>query len=108
MSPTTLDKWFRKVTTDDTGLTRRPDVVRVSEHKDEVRWIGHGYFRSQFRVSVYKEVDRPTHDSIKREQALTKVTSVFVTQYNIPIDTQSGCGQESNTSLSRFLVRTTT
>jgi hypothetical protein len=70
MSPTVLDKWFKKVTTDDTGLTRRPDAVHVSEHKDEVRSIGHGYFQSQLRVSVYREVDRPTHDSIKRQPAL--------------------------------------
>jgi hypothetical protein len=30
--------------------------------------IAHGYFQSQFRVQAYKEVDRPTHDSIKRER----------------------------------------
>jgi hypothetical protein len=47
----------------------------------------HGYFQSQFRVSLYKEVDRPTHESIKREQVLTTVTNDFMTQYTIPIDT---------------------
>ncbi len=36
--PTALDKWLKKVTTDDTGLTRPPDVVCVSGHKDEVRF----------------------------------------------------------------------
>ncbi len=85
--PTVLDKWLKKMTTDDTGLTRPPDVVCVSGHKDEVRSIDHGYFQSQFRVSVYKEVGRPTHDSIKREQVLTKVTNVLMTWYIIPIDT---------------------
>jgi hypothetical protein len=75
MSPTTLDKWLKKTTPDDTGLTRPPVVTRVSAHKDEVRSIVHGYFQSQFRVSLYKEVDRPTHDSIKREQTLSTVTN---------------------------------
>ncbi len=34
--PTTLDKWLKKTTPDDTGLTRPPVVMRVSAHKDEV------------------------------------------------------------------------
>ena len=85
--PTPLDKWLKKATPDDTGLTRPPPVARLSTHKDEVRSIDHGYFQSQFRVSVYKEVDSPTHDSIKREQALTKETNPFMSQYTIPIDT---------------------
>ena len=67
------------MTQDDTGLTRPPATTCVSTHKDEVRSIDHGYFQSQFRVSVYKEVGRPTHDSIKREQTLVKVTNVFMT-----------------------------
>jgi hypothetical protein len=56
MSPTTLDKWLKKATPDDTGLTRPPAVARVIVHKDEVRSIVHGYFQSQFRVPVYKVV----------------------------------------------------
>ena len=36
-SPTVLEKWLKKVTPDDTGLTRPPVVMRVSAHKDEVR-----------------------------------------------------------------------
>ena len=87
MSPTDLDKWLKKATLDDTGLTRPPAAVLVSTHKDEVRSIDHGYIQSQFRVPVYKEVGRPTHDSIKREQVLTKVTNAFMVQYTIPIDT---------------------
>ena len=87
MPPTPLDNWLKKATPDDTGLTRPPVVIRVSTHKDEVRSIVHGYFQSQFRVPVYKEVVRPTHGSIKPEQALTKVTNAFMTQYTIPIDT---------------------
>jgi hypothetical protein len=87
MSPTDLDTWLKKTTLDDTGLTRPPAVALVSTHKDEVRSIDHGYFQSQFRVPVYKEVGRPTHDSIKREQVLTKVTNAFMVQYTIPIDT---------------------
>ena len=59
MSPTALDKWLKKTTSDDTGLTRPPA----------------------------EEVGRPRHDSIKREQVLTKVTNVFMTQYSIPTDT---------------------
>ncbi len=39
MPPTTLDNWLKKATPDDTGLTRPPAAVRVSEHKDEVRSI---------------------------------------------------------------------
>ena len=87
MPPTPLDNWLKKATPDDTGLIRPPAAARVSAHKDEVRSIAHGYFQSQFRVPVYKDVGRPTHDSIKREQALTKVTNVFMTQYSIPTDT---------------------
>ena len=56
--PATLDKWLKKATPDDTGLTRPPTVSRVSTHKDEFRSIDHGYFQSQFRMSVYKEVGR--------------------------------------------------
>ena len=59
MSPTSLDKWLKMATIDDTGLTRPPVVASVSAHKDEVRTIDHGYFQSQFRVTVYTEVDRP-------------------------------------------------
>ena len=87
MPPTPLDNWLKKATPDDTGLIRPPAAARVSAHKDEVRSIAHGYFQSQFRVPVYKDVGRPTHDSIKREQALTKVTNVFMAQYRIPTDT---------------------
>ena len=54
MSPTDLDKWLKKATLDDTGLTRPPAAVLVSTHKDEVRSIDHGYIQSQFRVPVYK------------------------------------------------------
>jgi hypothetical protein len=46
-------------------------------------------------VLVYKGVDRPTHDSIKRERALVKVTNAFMTQYTIPIETNQ---------LSKFLL----
>ena len=82
MPPTSLGKWLKKVTPDDAGLTRPPAVVRVSSHKHEVRSIAQGYFQSQFRVTVYKEVVRPTHDSIKRERALTKVTNAFWTVHH--------------------------
>ena len=85
--PTVLDKWLKKAKRDDTGLTRPPLVMRVSTHKDEVRSIVHGYFQSQFRVSVYKVVGRPTQVSIQREEALTTVTNAFMAQYTIPIDT---------------------
>ncbi len=37
MHPTEVDKWLKKATSDDTGLTRPPAVVRVSGHKDEVQ-----------------------------------------------------------------------
>ena len=85
--PTPVDKWLKKATRDDTGLTRPPVGMRVSAHKDEVRSIVHGYFQSQFRVPVYKVVRRPTQASIQREEALTTVTNAFMTQYTIPIDT---------------------
>jgi hypothetical protein len=85
MSHIPLDKWLKKATPDDTGLTWPPVVTRV--HKDEVRSILHGYFQSQSRVPVYKEVDRPTHDSIKQEQTLVKVTNIFMSQYIILKDT---------------------
>ena len=95
MSPTALDKWLKKATPDDTGLTRPPVVERVSTHKDEVRSIVHGYFQSQFRVPVYKVGGRPTQTSIQREQALTTVTNTFMAQYTIPIDTNRGLIRES-------------
>ena len=41
--PTALDKWLKKATSDDTGLTRPPVAMRVSAHKDEVRSIVHGF-----------------------------------------------------------------
>ena len=85
MPPTGLDKWLKKATPDDTGLTRPPVAMRVSAHKDEVRSIVHGYFQSQFRVSVYKVVGRTTQPSIQREEALTTVTNAFMAQYTIPI-----------------------
>jgi hypothetical protein len=52
MPPTALDKWSKKETPDDTGLTRPPAVERISAHKDEVRSIAHGYLQSQLRVPV--------------------------------------------------------
>ncbi len=66
--PTALDKWLKKATSDDTGLTRPPVTMRVSAHKDEVRSIVHGYFQSQFRVSVYEVVGRSRQDSIQRRE----------------------------------------
>jgi hypothetical protein len=38
-------------------------------------------------VVGYKHVDRPTHDSQKREEGLEKVTNVFMEQYTLPTDT---------------------
>ncbi len=61
----------------DKGLIRPPVSVRVSTHKNEVRSIPRGYFQNQFRVPVYKQVGRPTHDSQKREEDVEKVTNVF-------------------------------
>jgi hypothetical protein len=84
-----MDKWLKKTTPDDTGLTRPPAEARVSTHKDEVRSIGYGYFQSQFRVSWYKVVVRQTHDSIKREQDLTKVTNTFMSQYTWTIEVET-------------------
>ncbi len=40
--PTVLDKWLKKPTPDDTGLTRPPVVMLVSAHKDEIRSIVQG------------------------------------------------------------------
>ncbi len=103
--PTSLDKWLKKATPDDTGLTRPPTVSRVSTHKDEVRSIDHGYFQSQLRVPVYKEVGRPTQDSIKRQQTMVKVTNVFMTQYIIPIDTNQLSKLPSRTDVEVWLMR---
>jgi hypothetical protein len=38
-------------------------------------------------VSSYKQVDRPTHDSQKREDSVEKLTNVFMEQYTLPTDT---------------------
>jgi len=78
---------LKKATTDDTGLTRPPASVRVSAHKNDVRSIDRGYFQRQFRVTVYKQVGRPTHDSQKREEALEDVTNDSMEQYKLPTDT---------------------
>jgi hypothetical protein len=46
-----------------------------------------GYFQNQFRVTSYKHVGRPTQDSQKRDEALEKVTNVFMEQFTLPTDT---------------------
>jgi hypothetical protein len=84
---TMMVKWLKKATPDDKGLTRPPCSVCVSVHKNEVRSIARGYFQNRFKVSVYKQVGRPTHDSQKREDALEKVTNIFMEQYTLPTDT---------------------
>jgi hypothetical protein len=82
-----MDRWLQKAKEGDKGLTRPPASARVSQHKNEVRSIARGFFQSQFRVSAYKPVGRPTHDSQKREDAVEKVTNVFMEQYTLPRDT---------------------
>ena len=72
-----MDKWLQKTKPGDKGLTRPPASGHISTHKNEVRSIARGYFQNQFRVTSYKQVGRPTHDSIKRQQALGKVTNDF-------------------------------
>jgi hypothetical protein len=81
-----MDMWLKKTTPGDKGLTRPPSV-RVSTHKNEVRSIPHGYFQNRFKVPLYKQVGRPTHDSQKREETLEKVTNAFMEQYTLPTDT---------------------
>ena len=66
-----MNKWLKKTTPGDKGLTRPPpSVCVISAHKNEVQSIDHGYFQNRFKVSEYKQVDRPTHDSQKREETL--------------------------------------
>ena len=60
-----MDRWLQKAKEGDKGLTRPPASARVSQHKNEVRSIARGFFQSQFRVSAYKPVGRPRHDSRK-------------------------------------------
>ena len=38
--PTMMDKWLKKTTPGDNGLTRPPDSTCFSVHKNEVRSIG--------------------------------------------------------------------
>ncbi len=82
-----MTQWFQKAKPGDKGLTRPPASPRISEHKNEVRSIVRGFFQIQFRVSVYKHVGRPRHDSQKREDTVEKVTNVFMEQYTLPTDT---------------------
>ncbi len=82
-----MDQWLQKAKPGDKGLTRPPASARVSAHKNEVRSIARGFFQIQFRVPAYKHVGRPTHDSQKREEALEKVTNVFMEQYTLSTDT---------------------
>jgi hypothetical protein len=84
---TMMDKWLKKVTPGDKGLTRPPDSSRVSTHKNEVRSMVRGHFQNRFKVTPYKQVGRPTHDSQKREETLEKVTNVLMEQYTLPTDT---------------------
>jgi hypothetical protein len=71
MSSTLLDNWLKKVIPVDTGLT---------------------HFQSQFRVTVYKTMGHPTHDSIKREEDLVKVTNR--SEHDRTIDVQSVSAQD--------------
>jgi hypothetical protein len=75
-------KWwnsgYRRANQVTKGLTRPPVSARVSAHKIEVRSITREFFQIQFRVSSYKHVGRPTHDSQKREEDLEKLTNVFM------------------------------
>ncbi len=64
--------WLQKAKPGDKGLTRPPVSVRVSDHKNEVRSIGRGFFQIQFRVPGYKHVGRPNHDSQKREDTVER------------------------------------
>ena len=82
-----MAQWLQKAKPGDKGLTRPPASVRVSAHKNEVRSSARGFFQIQFRVPAYKHVGRPTQDSQKREEALEKVTNVFMEQYTLPTDT---------------------
>ena len=82
-----MDKWLQKEKPGDKGLTRPPASSHISAHKNEVRSITRGYIQNQFRVSEYKQVSRPTHDSQKREEVVEKVTNVFMVQYTLPTDT---------------------
>ena len=82
-----MAQWLQKAKPGDKGLTRPPASARVSAHKNEVRSIARGYFQNQFRVPAYKHVGRPTQDSQKRDEALDKVTNVFMEQYTLPTDT---------------------
>ncbi len=84
---TMMDKWLKKATPGDKGLTRPPASARVSAHKNEIRSMTLGNFQIRFRVPEYKQVGRPTHDSQKREETLEKVTNVFMEQYTLPTDT---------------------
>ncbi len=78
-----MDKWLKKATPGNKGLTRPPASEHVSVHKNEVRSIVRGNFQNRFRVSAYKQVGRPTHDSQKREESLEKVTNAFMEQYTL-------------------------
>jgi hypothetical protein len=79
-----MDQCLQKAKPGDKVLTRPPASARFSAHKNEVRSIARGFFQIQFRVPAYKHVGRPTHDSQKREEALEKVTNVFMEKYTLP------------------------
>ena len=82
-----MSQWLEKAKPGDKGMTRPPASVCVSQHKNEVRSVDRGFFQIQFRVPAYKHVSRPTQDSQKREEALEKVTNVFMEQYTLTTDT---------------------
>jgi hypothetical protein len=41
------------------------------------------------RVQPYKQVEKQSHDSQKREESLEKVTNVFMEQYTLPTHTST-------------------
>jgi hypothetical protein len=47
-----MDRWLQKAKEGDKGLTRPPASAHVSQHKNKVRSITRGFFKSQFRVPV--------------------------------------------------------
>ena len=50
---TMMDKWLKKATPGDKGLTRPLASARVSPHKNEVRSIVRGHFQNRYRMSAY-------------------------------------------------------
>ncbi len=86
-------------------LTRPPTLTHVSTHQNEVRSIVRGYFQNRFKVSEYKQVGRPIHDSQKQEETLEKVSIRLIRmRQGVSSDSDEQVGSSSQSTVTQTNV----